>query len=415
MMKDASTFQADGATSLRANRMTLLDVDSAPAVNAPLDPHLSRKLRVVLPYSLYLDPERSRGVGSYVKAHAHALAERGHEVWILTSGKGEPIRLLPNLTVVPVSEVEPFLRSSQFFSPRFLFGRFRYMWRIWRFVRHHKADVLEASDGGFEHLFCLLFPGPKCITRLHGNLTDHRTLMFAPVLDSVEWLVLRLSDLLAAPTRSAAEHIAGKYGFPQERILVVPDGVDLVSGHKRIDVREKYGFEDKKIVLFTGVLSMRKGIDLFVALAKRFNRPEYADIVFVSRGKSDPSYTPGDLPDNYYPLGFADRDEFFSFYEASNLFVSTSRHETFGYTSIEALRFGLQVLVSDCTGTRDVVEPGPGATLFKSGDLEDLCEKFKMLWERDRLLKTTYPENIARSRCFDVRTAVLGMEKLYLE
>jgi glycosyltransferase involved in cell wall biosynthesis len=397
--------------------MNVLDVHSARAAGTSLDRHLcgalNRKVRVVLPYSLYLDGERSRGVGTYVRAHAHALAERGHEVWILTSGKGKPIRVLPNLTVVPVSEVEPFLASSQLCSPGFLFRRFRYMWRIWRFVRQYGADVLEASDGGFEHLFCLLFPGPKCVTRLHGNLTDHRTLMFAPVLDAIEWLVLRLSDVLAAPTRSAAEHIAEKYGFPLQRIVVVPDGVDLATGHKSIDVREKYGFEDKKIVLFAGALSVHKGIDLFVALARRFNRPEYADVVFVSTGMSDPAYAAGNLPDNYYPLGFIDRNEFSSFYDASNLFVSTSRHETFGYTTVEALSFGLQVLVSDCIGTRDVVEPGRGATLFKSGDLEDLCEKFKMLWERDRLLKTSYPENVARAKCFDVRTAVLAMEGLY--
>jgi len=276
------------------------------------------------------------------------------------------------------------------------------------------VDVLEASDGGFEHLFCLLLPGPKCITRLHGNLTDHRTLMFASALDAIEWLVLRLSDGLAAPTRSAAEHICGKYGFPLDRITVIPDGVDLTSGHRSIDVRKKCGLEDKKIVLFAGALTLHKGIDLFVELARRFNRPEYSDIAFVSMGRSDASYTSTDSPENYHPLGYADRDEFFSFYQASNLFVSTSRYETFGYTSIEAMSFGLPVLVSDCTGTRDVVEDGPGATLFKCGDLEDLCEKFQGLWERDRLQKISYPENIARSKRFDVRTATLGMEELYL-
>jgi len=368
----------------------------------------------VLPYSLYLDPERSRGVGTYLRAHARALAERGHEVWILTSGKGLPDRVLPNLTVVPVSQVEPFLDSRQFCSAPFLFRRLRYMWKLWRFARRHNADVLEASDGGFEHLFCLVLPGPKSVTRLHGNLTDHRQLMFAPMLDAIEWLVLRLSDLLAAPTPSAAEHIAQRYSIPLERIAVVPDGLDLAPRYASVDIRKKYGFGSKKIVLFTGVHSMHKGIDLFVALARCFNKPEYADIVFVSRGNSDPSYTSGDVPANYYALGFADRDELFSFYEASNLFVSTSRHETFGYSIIEAMSFGLEVLVSDCTGVRDTVEPGPGATFFRSGDLEDLCEKFKMLWERDRLPKTSCAANIERAKCFDIRRAVQEMEKLYL-
>ncbi len=370
-------------------------------------------LKIVIPYSQFLDKERSGGVGTYIKNVALTLADCGHAVTILTSGRGTDIQLLPNLKIVRIAEVESFLKNSQYFSLPYICRRLSYMWALWRYVRDNRPDIMECSDGGFEHLFALLFGKSNCITFCHGNLTDHCNLMFSSLLDLIERFVLFKSSALISPTSSNSEHLSKKFGVPRHRFKEIPNGLNSETRFKRVDVRQAYGLGSQKIVLFVGVHSLHKGIDLFVNLARQFDSHQYRGLVFVSIGRAGSSFSLENPPGNYHQTGFITRDELYSFYSESNLFVSSARFETFGYGPVEAMSLGLPVLVSDCIGTRDVIQPGPGRVFFRSGSQVDLNAKFESLLDSSGITKAAYPENIYQARQFNIQLVTRMRLMLY--
>ncbi|PPK60184.1 glycosyltransferase involved in cell wall biosynthesis [Malaciobacter marinus] len=73
------------------------------------------------------------------------------------------------------------------------------------------------------------------------------------------------------------------------------------------------------------------------------------------------------------------------FMQACDVVLMTSRNETFGLVTIEAMRNGTAVIASNSGGVLEIIDDEQTGLLFESGNFEDLTLKIEMLYKDDIL------------------------------
>jgi glycosyltransferase involved in cell wall biosynthesis len=127
------------------------------------------------------------------------------------------------------------------------------------------------------------------------------------------------------------------------------------------------------VLLYSGKLSARKGIDLLIPAVGLLPEPERARLVIALLGDGD--LRPRMVDDAaragvvVRPLGFRNQGELSRFYHAADLLVLPSRaSETWGLVTNEALLHGLPAVVSDRVGCApDLVADGVTGAIFAAG------------------------------------------------
>lgn len=118
------------------------------------------------------------------------------------------------------------------------------------------------------------------------------------------------------------------------------------------DFREKYGLENRKILL--GVATAwddRKGLDDFVALSRRLQEPWRIVLVGLTEKQMKK------MPPNVLCLPRTNsRQELARIYTAADVFLNPSKEETFGLTTLEALSCGTFPIVYKGTACQEVAE-----------------------------------------------------------
>ncbi len=158
--------------------------------------------------------------------------------------------------------------------------------------------------------------------------------------------VYNLADLVFSPSEYT-KGLLVSYGIPEEKIVVMSNGVDLKIFRKdkikRKIGREKHGA--KGITIGTASLVVpRKGVDTFLSLVKQF-----PDNQFLWFGKIYNSFLakalPKDLPKNIDFKGYVqDVNEALN---ALDIFLFPSYEENQGMAIIEAAAVGLPLLIRD--------------------------------------------------------------------
>ncbi|MFG1466595.1 glycoside hydrolase family 99-like domain-containing protein [Xanthobacter sp. DSM 24535] len=180
------------------------------------------------------------------------------------------------------------------------------------------------------------------------------------------------------PNRYVEREITEVFGRPQGRTLVIPQGlyskVAPVTDAYRA-VRDRLNIpHDAKIVMNAGYADLRKGIDLFLAVASA-TRELDPSVYFVWIGNADPTIDAWlidpvrqDPSGNVRFAGF--QSEVAGFYTAADAFFLTSREDPFPSVVLEALSLGLSVLAFDKGGGFvDLLKDRRLGSLIPSGNI----------------------------------------------
>jgi glycosyltransferase involved in cell wall biosynthesis len=189
------------------------------------------------------------------------------------------------------------------------------------------------------------------------------------------------SDAVVAMTDEIREEL-DLVGFPPERIITIPNGVDCQRFYKetsltaRNDVRKRLGCPEKaKLVLFSGRLVYRKGLDILLKAWQVFaagNQDYY--LLVIGSGDLQPDSVEMEMKrlvsDNQIErVVFAGETEVPELLLAnSDMFVFPSRREGFPNALMEAMAAGLPVIVSNIGGNTDLVTNGRTGMIFRSED-----------------------------------------------
>ena len=147
----------------------------------------------------------------------------------------------------------------------------------------------------------------------------------------------------------------------QYTIETIYNGVDHSTFYPMdgAQVRKKYGLGERFVIL--GVSSNwneQKGLGEFLRLSEQLAEDEVIVLVGLTREQA------AQMPERIVGITRTeDQRELAQLYSAADVFVNTSREETFGLVTAEAMACGTPVVVYDSTACGEIVEPEDGVVL----------------------------------------------------
>ncbi len=173
-----------------------------------------------------------------------------------------------------------------------------------------------------------------------------------------------------ALTPSAAADYSVRFVMPS--LNIIPGWVDVDVFRLASDSPARRGLTR---ILIVGNSSKRKGMDLLPALRSLLGDHFAITVVGGLRGGYGMSCAGVD-----YRQGLS-LMELVREYQQTDIVVSLSRYEGFGYTALEAMACGKPVVAFDAVGLRDVVVDGETGLLAQVGDVPALAAACKHLAE----------------------------------
>ena len=240
----------------------------------------------------------------------------------------------------------------------------------------------SAIDWAVSHKKPLFFRGET------SDKAKQRSLLRRWVRDLVlRCLYKRCAALLYVGQNSRAHY--ERLGVPASKLFFSPYCVDAATFETSADdrarlrqaTRQRFGIpQDALVILYSGKLSERKGVDL-LADAVRMLPPPVRDrthLLLVGDGAMRESLEKqcAQAPTVAATFaGFQNQSALSSFSHAADLFTLPSRTmETWGLVVNEALMHGLPCVVSDSVGSQpDLVIPGKTGAVCQSGDASSLA------------------------------------------
>jgi len=234
-------------------------------------------------------------------------------------------------------------------------------------------------------------------------------------------LYLRVDSCLYIGEEARSHYL--KYGMPSDRLLFSPYCVDTSPFNLNEEARLKFRGETRKafcikdndtVILFSGKLSHRKGVDLLVRAAHKLSRSDLV-LLFVGDGDLMDSLKRITGPTRIVFAGFQNQSQLSRFYHAADLLALPSRHsETWGLVVNEAMHHGLPVVVSDTVGSRlDLIEIGRTGEVAKAGDFHALATALKACFEYAKCPETAQAVK-EKIKPYSVCSAAKGVQEAWL-
>jgi glycosyltransferase involved in cell wall biosynthesis len=214
---------------------------------------------------------------------------------------------------------------------------------------------------------------------------------------------LKKIDALITPSHSTWDYFIKELSLDPNKFVIIPNCVDtdrfrpLNSDH----IKEKFGFEDKTILMVISRLLRSKGIDILIkafdSLTKKYN-----DLLLLIGGcgpyeKNLKNLVKSlNISDRVKFLGFVPDDKLVEYYNLADIFILPSLgtygkkkfySEAFGIVLIEAMACGIPVITADVPGCNEVVKNGINGLLAHPDSPEDLAEKIEMYLNDTQLIK----------------------------
>ncbi len=206
-----------------------------------------------------------------------------------------------------------------------------------------------------------------------------------------------------------------KGGVEEERIEVIPSGVDL-QAIERVKAEKR---EEPTICCISRLVEYKRVDDLLRALELVKEEMPEVRCRIVGTGEEE-----GRLKELARRLGLEKEVEFLGFLpeyvevvrvlKSSHVFCLPSTVEGLGLVLVEAMASGIPFVASDLPPLREV-SGGKGGLFFRPGDHRDLAEKLLLLLEDGGLRRKLAGEGRRKACEYDWKILVKRIERVYEE
>jgi phosphatidylinositol alpha-mannosyltransferase len=364
---------------------------------------------------------RYGGVSENVAHSAAALAERGHEVTVITGrpvGVGHPAaEAVPGLAGLDRVRVQRFGHGLMIpfqgaFVDVVVGSSLRDdLERFWQREHFDVVHIHQPLTPTLPLLTTLLRPSPL-IGTFHAAGTRSR--LWEAFRPGFQWHFDRL-DLRLAVSPSAASFMTKVYG---EAPMLLPNGVDTRRFHPGVEPVPGAG-DGRFTVLFVGRLDPRKGLGVLLKAWEQVVRElsGEARLNIVGSSALAPwirSRVPPRLRSTITFAGAVSARDLPGWYAAADVFCSPAiKNESFGVVLLEAMASGLPVVCSDLPGYRAVCRPKVEGLLARTGDANALAAALTALARDPQLSRRLGRAGRVRAETFDWLRVGRELEGLY--
>jgi UDP-glucose:(heptosyl)LPS alpha-1,3-glucosyltransferase len=258
-------------------------------------------------------------------------------------------------------------------------------------ARRRREDVRIAHG---DSLIADVFVAHSChraavrVKRRSGSLAWVLNPLHAFLLIRERLVFGRRRPYLAAISGSVAREYREHYRFPEERIVLIPNGVDLERFRpvpNRSSLRERLGLPaESYIVLFVGHEFARKGLRFAIEGIARA-RSERPTLLVVGRDRAAPYRgLARSLRIEKQVRFLGGREDVPDIYAASDCFFLLSDYEPFGLVGLEALASGLPVIATRCGGVEQYLVDGVNG-LYVERDGESVARALRRMLDEPSL------------------------------
>jgi len=348
------------------------------------------------------------GITSYVLTLAKGLRQRGHRVYIASSGG----KLLLRFAEEKAAYVHIPIRTKSEISPKIIISLFK----LSGLVRKNNIDIVHSNSRTTQVLGSLLknLTHTPHISTCHGFFKKRLSRRLFPC-----W-----GDRVIAISEAVKEHLAGDFHVREEKISIIKHGIDVnnyrvPSTEYRAEIKRKIGLGEGPVAGIVARLSEEKGhIYLIEAIKKAAEQIPNVQLLIVGEGRMKEK-----LLNLTKGLGLEKRIFFLpsvlntqEVLSAMDVFVLPSLKEGLGFSLIEAMACSLAVIGSDIGGIRSLIKDRYNGLLVKPADSQGLANAILELLN-DSARRKTLGENgrLFVNENFTEEKMVLETERIYLK
>jgi glycogen(starch) synthase len=208
-------------------------------------------------------------------------------------------------------------------------------------------------------------------------------------IHGVERWITNRADRVIACSYYMREQIADIFGVPDEKVVVIPNGIDPEDlqpqdGDELERLRLQFAAPGEKLVLLLGRLVYEKGFQLALeAMPSLIDRLPSTRFLVAGSGTHERELRRQaaelGLMEHGTFLGWIGDDVLHSLYRIADVCVVPSIYEPFGLVALEAMASGCPCIVADTGGLREVVPHEEAGLRFRARDPVALGEMVERL------------------------------------
>jgi glycosyltransferase involved in cell wall biosynthesis len=305
----------------------------------------------------YVSPRYPPYVGG-VETHVSQLAKRAHrffrDVIVITtdpSGRLPPVETKDGVTICRMRSVAP---SENYHFPS-LYQLYNQLRRAHPHVLHiHCIHDLPGPIAGFMAAKTPIVFTPHFVGKVNSRLGR---LIFPTYQQVIHKLLPRVSIIICS-SHYEAQLMETSFPESRDKIKVIPNGVDT-------DYRYTNPWKEpaQPTILYAGRLEKYKNVDKIIQAVSHLHETHRdLRLTIVGRGpfKEELQRLSSSLNLNGSTewLEGLSREELFSRYSSSTVFVLPSESENFGMAAGEAIAVGTPTIVANASGLAEFVEEG---------------------------------------------------------
>lgn len=349
------------------------------------------------------------GIGSYSRYLAHGLKKLGVDVHVIAGTYKDKKETI-------IYEGIPVTRWGSSKLARLIFEKLRKCGFKWTSSRVEKAynmyrcfkklnarykfDVLEMPECGGEGGGIIKFTNALTVVKFHTPIylaefyNGEKISIDIQIANYIEGITAKNADIAIAPSSFIAKKMVEFFRLKNE-IRVIPNGINVEEIEEVFDsnILEKYHLpSDGKIILYSGRLEPRKGIDFLIKVLQNIIKND-EEVRFVFAGKDVYGYErkvadmleKKKLPNKTSFLGHVFRKNLISLLKSSAVVVIPSdRFENFPYSCLEAMACGCAIVATRVGGIPEMIEDKKSGILVNPVDVKSFSDSVLSLLESKR-------------------------------
>lgn len=199
--------------------------------------------------------------------------------------------------------------------------------------------------------------GKPLVVHVHATEFDRSGNNVNPAVYEMEKEGMEAADKVITVSNLTRKTVIQNYGIPPDKVVTVYNAVNPVFPDN--DKALSKGF-DEKIVTFLGRITMQKGPEYFIEVARKVLQ-RMDNVRFVMAGS-------GDMMDRmiwhaaslgimhkFHFTGFLDGDDVTRMFSITDVYVMPSVSEPFGISPLEAMQSNVPVIISHQSGVSEIL------------------------------------------------------------